>query len=266
MNDTVSAIVRASRSVRYAATAALGMLALFLLIIAVQAAMDFGRTDKAITNTINVAGTGKSVNVPNLAQISFTVQESAPAVVDAQSAATKRTNDALAALKTLGIADKDVQATGYNIYPQYASQACPPGALCPQFIGGTSNKITGYQVSQTVSVKVRDTAKVGDVLQKLGTLGVQNVSGPSFTVDDNGAAHDAARGLAIADAQQKAALLAKQLGVRLGKVISFSENGGAMPVYSAFAKGGAGDASAVPSVPAGQNETDVNVTITYEIR
>lgn len=248
-----------------AATGTLAILALFLFVEVVNGVNNFGRLDSVPANVITVTGEGKATAVPNIADVTFSVMESAPSVAAAQSAATDKTNAALAAMKTLGIADADVKTVSYNVNPQYETQTCPPGVYCP----ANDAKITGYQVSQTVDVKVRDTSKAGDVLQKLGTLGVQNISGPNFTVDDDSSVQDAARGDAIQDAQAKAAVLAKQLGVHLGKVVSFSENGGITP-YPMYASGAVMKSQAMdavaPSLPVGQDETSVSVTITYEIR
>ncbi|KND50142.1 MAG: hypothetical protein AB203_04135 [Parcubacteria bacterium C7867-008] len=261
-------IVRASRPVRYAAAAALTVLALFLLVKTFDAIDQFGTGPNRPINSITVSGEGKSTSIPNIAQITFTVQETAASVKDAQDAATKRTNDSLAAMKTMGIEEKDIKTLGYNVYPQYENRAmapCYPGSACPT----QSNKISGYQVSQTVQVKVRDTAKAGDVLQQLGTFGVQNISGPDFMLDDDSTVTDEARAEAIKDAREKAELLAKQLHVRLGDVISFSEGGGYYPMYSGYAKGGVAMDAAVapsPSLPVGENETNVTVQVTYEIR
>lgn len=142
--------------------------------------------------------------------------------------------------------------------------------MCAQMVS-SNPKIVGYDVSQTVEVKVRDTAKAGDTLAALGTIGVQNISGPNFMVDDEDAAKAEARGKAIEEARTKAKLLAKQLGVRLGKVVSYSENGAGYPqpmMYSAVAKGGMMDASreSAPTLPTGENKTSVTVSVTYEIR
>lgn len=252
--------------VRIAIVVVLALLAIFLGVKIVEGINDFGRSENG-TNSITVSGTGKASIVPDIAQISFTVQETASTVAAAQDSATKRTNNALAAVKELGIDDKDVKTTGYQVYPQYTSRPCPAGAYCAD----SGSQITGYQVSQSIEVKVRDTAKAGDVLQKLGTLGVQNISGPNFMVDDDGKVQLEAREEAIKDARERAELLAKQLGVRLGKVVSFSESGGAIPYY-AYGKGGEGFDMAVaqsapaPTLPTGENETTVTVTITYEIR
>lgn len=262
---TAEMIKNASRPVRYAAAAALGVLALFLLVKTADALDQFGVRDGQPLNTITVTGQGKSTATPDIAQVTFTVQENASTVQAAQDAATKRTNDALASLKAEGIAEADIKTLGYNVNPQYATPVCPPGAMCPQYIN--ASKITGYQVSQTVQVKVRDTAKAGAILQNLGTLGVQNISGPDFMVDDPTKVQDEARGKAIDDARTKAETLASQLHVRLGKVVSYNENGGGYPVpmYATAGKSAAMD-SAAPSLPAGTNETDVNVSVTYEIK
>ena len=92
-----------------------------------------------------------------------------------------------------------------------------------------------------------------------------------FVVPKSFGQYDHYRGDAIKDAQAKAAVLAKQLGVHLGKVVSFSENGGyPVPMYASYKGGVAMDArvenAVAPSLPTGQNETDVTVSITYEIR
>lgn len=263
--ETRETIVEASRPVRFAAAAALSVLALFLLVKTFDGLNTFGHGDNPPVNTISVSGMGDAVATPDIARISFTVQESAASVAAAQTAATKRTNDALAAAKGLGILDKDVKTTAYSVYPQYENTVCAPGTACIQ---NGSPKISGYQVSQSVTIKVRDTAKAGDVLQKLGTLGVQNISGPDFSVDDDSTVTAEARGKAITDAREKAEVLANQLGVRIVRVVSFSENSNTpYPTYSSVSKAGMMDSVApAPSLPVGQDETKVTVQITYEIR
>ncbi|MES2225435.1 MAG: SIMPL domain-containing protein [Patescibacteria group bacterium] len=263
--ETRDTIVAASRPVRLAAAAALTVLALFLLVKTFDAMSTFGKGDNPPINTITVNGTGKGAAVPDIARISFTVQETAPDVAAAQKAATAKTDAAIKAVAALGVADKDVKTTGYNVNPQYASpQPCYPGAMCVQ----GSQKITGYQVSQSVDVKVRDTAKAGDVLAALGNIGVQNISGPDFTVDDDTDVNAEARAAAIADARTKATELAKELGVHLGSVTNYSENGSTpMPMYSRAAGVAMDSAVATaPNLPVGTDDRTVNVSITYEIR
>ncbi len=261
--------MRISKPVRYSAAAALSLLALFLLVQTLDALTDFGRSDNPYMNTITVEGTGKAASIPNLAVVSFSVTERGTTVAEAQTKATGKTDAALAAVEGMGIEEKDVKTTAYNVYPQYENIQPCYGMVCPEI--ARNPRIIGYEVSQTVEVKVRDTAKAGDVLQALGTLNVQNISGPNFTVDEDDAIRNAAREEAIEQAKAKAKVLADELGVRLGKVISFYENN-QYPYYEEGfngAKGGmAMDAMAqsAPRLPAGEQETEISVSITYEIR
>ncbi|MDB5239064.1 MAG: hypothetical protein JWO00_399 [Candidatus Parcubacteria bacterium] len=225
------------------------------------------------TNTISVDGTGNSVAVPDIATFSFSVTETAKTVADAQSAATGKINAALDALKTAGIADKDVSTESYNINPHYEYQ----NAVCPN-AGGTvaycppgKSTLTGYEVSETIQVKVRDLSKAGSIFTTIGSLGVQNVNSLSFAVDKPESVQADARSKAIADARSKADALAKQLGVRLGRIVSFSENGGAYPRPVAYGmsavKNQAMDAAPVPpQIPTGEQKITSTVSITYEIQ
>ncbi len=268
MNESFGdTFVKATKSVRFAATAALGVLALFLLALTINAFGNLGRSENPYMNTITVEGTGKAATIPNIATIDFSVTEKAVTVADAQKKATEKTDAALAAIDGLGVEKKDVKTIAYNVSPEYEYPQPCYGGVCP---ASQNPKIIGYQVSQTVEVKVRETGKAGDVLQALGTLNVQNISGPNFTVDEDDAIRNDARKEAIDNAKAKAKALAAQLGVSLGKVVSFSENQGYYPMYDMYAKGGmmANEMSAParPSLPTGEHETNVTVMITYEIR
>ncbi len=270
MNDeTRHTLIETSRPVRWAAAAALAMLALFLVVKTFDALARFGDGENPPVNTITVSGEGRSTATPDIAKVSFTVSETAADVKTAQDAATKKSNEALAALKTLGIDEKDLKTQDYSVTPQYAQEQspCPPNANCMRV--ATANKIIGYQVSESIYVTVRDTEKVGEVVTKLGTLNVQNISGPEFSVDDDEGVMSEARAAAIENAREKAKELAKELGVSLGDVVSYSDQGGYNPYMSA--KGGVVMDSAMseqmmPSLPVGTDERTVTVMVTYRIR
>ena len=268
MNESFGeTFVRATRPVRYAATAALAVLALLLLAWTITAFNNLGKSENPYMNTITVEGTGTGTSIPNLAVVSFSVTEQGATVAEAQAAATAKTDAALAAVEGLSIEEKDVKTIAYNVYPRYETTVCYTG-YCPEV---RNPKIIGYEVSQTVEVKVRDTSKAGDVLQALGTLNVQNISGPNFQVDEEDAIRNVAREEAINEAKAKAKALADQLGVRLGKVVSFYENPGYMPYdYGYYGKGGGvmemDVAQSAPALPTGEQETTVSVSITYEIK
>jgi uncharacterized protein YggE len=245
------------------------ILALFLLAETISIAENFGRPTNPATDTITVSGTGQATVAPDVANVSFTVQNTAPAVSDAQAATTKQANDALSFLTAQGIADKDVQTLSYDISPQYAAYPtpCAPDLPCPY--DGTSGKVTGYQVSETIQVTVHDLSAVGTLLEGLGKLSVQNISGPDFALADPTAGYDAARAAAITNAKAQAMLLASQLNVSLGKIVNFSESSGGYPgpMMTMSANASADGAPATPpTIQPGQNTYNASVSITYEIR
>ena len=204
---------------------------------------------------------------PDVARISFSVQNTAKTVADAQAATTKQANDAIAYVKSQGVDEKDVKTLSYNISPEYSyPNPCQPGMMCPAY--GGSPKITGYQVSETIQVTMRDLTKVGALLGDRGNLRVQNLNGPAFALDDSPASYGAARADAIDKAKAQANLLAKQLGVHLGKIVNFSESSGNYPYPMMYGLGGgvAESKAATPTVPAGENTYNASVSITYEIR
>ena len=266
MNNNPFDEIFSSGGVRVALTGALSILALFLLAQSITIAANFGRPNVPATDTVTVQGDGQATLPPDVARISFTVENTKATVADAQAATTKQANATLDFVKEQGVAEKDVKTLSYNISPQYSyPNSCQPGMMCPTYSG--SPKITGYQVSETVQVTMHDLTTVGAMLGGLGKLGVQNVSGPAFALDDSTAGYDAARADAIAKAKAQAALLAKQLGVKLGKIVNFSESSGGYPypMYS-LGMGGESKAASTPNVPIGENTYNASVSITYAIR
>lgn len=260
-----------AREMRPYGIAVLVALTVFLAVGALSTfqSMRFIGSGVTATNTITVSGEGEVFAVPDTASFSVTVLETAKDVKTAQTAATKKTNDIVAYLKAQGIDDKDVKTTDYSVQPQYewTRVPCVAGGYCPD---GRQN-LTGYSVSQTLTVKVRDTDKAGEILSGVGSKGASSVSGLDFTIDDQDALEAEARDKAIDAAQAKAKVLAKSLGVKIVRVVGFSENGGYTPMYYskdmavAEAANGMGGAPA-PELPVGQNKIISNVSVTFEIR
>ena len=266
MNENPFFKIFGDNGVRIAFTGVLAILALFLLAETITIAKNFGRSSMPATDTITVQGSGQATLAPDVARISFTVQNTAATVVGAQTATTEQANAALEYVKEQGVAEKDIRTISYNISPQYSyPNPCLPGSSCPAY---GSPKITGYQVSETIQVTMRDLATVGTMLGGLGKLEVQNVNGPDFALDDPTAGYDAARADAIANAKAQAKLLAKQLNVHLGKIVNFSESSGGYLYTIAYGMGGDGVLSKAetPNIPAGENTYNASVSVTYEIR
>lgn len=248
------------------------LLGLFLAVQAFAGIMNLRYIGAGVqaTNTINVSGYGEAFGVPDIATFSFTVSSEKATVALAQADATAKINAITSYLKAQGIDDKDVKTTDYSVYPQYdyKTDACLAGYPC----GGGTQVLRGYQVSQTTTVKVRKTEAAGDLLTGVGGKGATQVSNLDFTFDKPDMVQNDARDKAIADAKQKADVLAKQLGVTLVRVVSYNDSGNApQPMYArdmAYSTGSgmANEKAVAPSLSVGQNKVTSNVNITYEIR
>lgn len=206
--------------------------------------------------TIMIDGTGKVSAPPTIAQISVGVlTEGGLDIATTQKKNTEKMNALIASVKGIGVATDDIQTANYAIYPRY------------DYSDG-KNALVGYTVSQNVTVKVRDLAKVSVVFQKAGEIGANQVNGPDFTIDDPESARADARAKAIENAQEKAATLASSLGVRLVRIVSFNEFSDQAPgpmMYESLKSGIGGGAPTAPQVEAGSLDVVANVSVTYEI-
>jgi len=247
--------------------AAVATLLLFAKTIAeVKSWSSIGR-DLNPSNTITVAGKGEVIAIPDIATFTYSIVEEGVSVKDAQTKSSAKANATVEFLKKSGIEEKDIKTVGYNVYPktEYEKMICTQYG-CPP--AGKAN-IYAYEVSISYMVKVRDTAKAGDALTVIGSLGASNVSGLDFSIDKREDMERDARAKAIEDAKDKAKVLAKDLGVRLVRIVHFDENS-YYPVYSKFSavdgRGGGVEAAPAPALPVGENTISSNVTIVYEIR
>jgi uncharacterized protein YggE len=213
-------------------------------------------------NTITVSGKGEIVVKPDIAMVSFGVSAENADVSKAQSESAEKINKILAFLKDKGVEEKDIKTTNYNIYPRYDYVKS-----AMDYYGG-KQVLAGYVVSQSLEVKIRKIEDAGAIIGGVGQFGVTDVSGLSFTLDEIDEKNDEARDAAIKDAREQAKVLARSLGVRLGDITSFSENGN-YPRYYAVEKAvtmSAAADSVAPAIPAGENKITSGVTITYEIK
>lgn len=217
---------------------------------------DFIGRSPEIRDTIYLEGQGSVVGVPDVAVVNVGVRTESKTVEQAQAENTQKMNALVSAYKKLGIEDEDLKTARYNIYPQY------------DYIRDEGQRLRGYEVSQSLTVKIRDLDQVGDVLDIAGQSGANDVSGLAFEIDDEDDLLKEARDKAIEDVQEKAELLADQLGVKLGRIVSFSENRQGnfpQPVYLEKAVGIGGAADAAPSIQAGSEEVTVMVNVEFEI-
>lgn len=244
---------------------ALVILALSISLSALVASFSFHRSSQYAPSqraTITVSGTGKVSVKPDIATITFTAREVAPTVGEAQKKVDDKVKTLLAGLKDLSVADKDISTDYYSVNPKYTynqiyciTVPCPTG----------KQTLEGYEVAQTVSVKIRALDKAGDALTLVGKANITEVSGPNFSVDALDQVRTTAKSHAVEDARTKASATASALGVHLGKIVSYSEDGGYVPMaYSAKASG-MGMAAEDLSLPVGETTVNATVSITYEI-
>lgn len=246
-----------------------GLVALIALIVGGMQYVSAYNRSAAPASTFAVYGEGKVVIVPDIAQFSFgVITEGGKDVAALQQQNTDKANAVIDFVKSQGVDAKDIRTDSYNISPRYQYFSCPssPTAAVPC----RPSEISGYTVSQALSVKVRDFDNIGPLLSGVASWGSNNVSGIQFTLDDKDEAENEARAEAMAKARAKATALAKAGKFKLGKIISIQESGSnpPQPYYAKTmelqAVDGRGGAS--PSIEPGSGDLVKTVTITYEIR
>jgi uncharacterized protein YggE len=208
-------------------------------------------------HVISVSGMGKVTVKPDVADVSLGVQNQRESAKAARDDAAQTMNAILAALKGLGIADEDIQTSMLSISPVYDYNSSSP-------------RITGYQVTNVVSVHVRDLSKVADVIDDSVAAGATTVNGVSFDVADRAAAENQARDAAVKDARAHADALATAAGVTITGVASISENAVNYPFpYYGVADGAKDSAPGAPSMPTpiqpGTQDITITVTVAYSI-
>jgi uncharacterized protein len=219
--------------------------------------------------TITVSGEGEVFAEPDIAIFTFSVYAEGTDATTAQSKSAESINAIESYLESEGIEDRDRKTQNYNLSPKYEYPQrvdCPNFGYCPP----GEAKIVGYEVSQTISVKVRNPGDIGALISGVGERGATNMSGPSFTIDDESALKAQAREMAIDDAKAKAEKLAADLDVRIVRMNGFWEDEGYMPYYGlGGAEMKAMDSAmpaVVPNMPMGENTVTSRVNISYEIR
>lgn len=232
----------------------------------------YGSMGSQNVNTITLSGHGEVQAIPDIATITFSIRNEAKTVKEAQDLVATTEKKALDFLKENKIAEKDIKTTNASFYPKYEYKyerslvPCNEYGCPPQ---NGKNVIIGYEASENITVKVRNTDDAGVIIQGLGTIGVSDLNGPNFAIDDEDGLKAQARKLAIEEAKTKAEALAKDLGVKLGRIASFNESGSYYPVpmYAKMESSDAMMANGAPAeLPKGENTISSDVTITYEIR
>ncbi len=202
---------------------------------------------------VTVVGQGEIRVTPDQATVQIAVETNAPTTGEALEQNNRQSQTVIDQIKQLGVAAQDIQTSGFNIYATYDAQG---------------SSITGYTVSNTVTVTIRDLAQTGTLLDQVVQAGANRVYGISFGLSNPEAIQNQARDAAVANARARAEQLAKASGVMLGNVLVISENIGAGPAVpmAMTMRNEAMSAAAPVPVQAGEQLVTVQVQITYELR
>jgi uncharacterized protein len=205
------------------------------------------------THTIHVAGQGKVSVRPDKADLTLAVEVHAKTAKAAREQAAVKMASLIAAVKELGIAEKDIQTSYVSLSPEYNEHS----------------KIIGYMLNNQLLVCVRDINQVGTVIDTAVQAGgdATRVQGLSFAVQDPNNALVQARAQAFADARKKAEQYAELAGVSLGKAIQISELGSNAPTPVPYASDLVMMKATAPATPiqAGEQEVSVNVSVMFGV-
>jgi uncharacterized protein len=242
------------------------LLGLFLLASTVKVVREsrFVGSGLTATNTISVTGQGKIEKSPDTAKISFSVRTEKKVLKEAQDEVSTKIDAIKKELIAAGVEEKYIKTDSYTSYPQYNYTPCYSGN-CPV----STPTLRGYEVAHAVTLSIKDLEKVDVVLGVLGKAGVTDMNGPNFGFEDDKMVAREARDAAIADAKAEAQKLAASLGVKLVRIVSFSETGGGypMPLYARdMIASSAKTEASTPLVPVGVQKIESTVTIVYEVR
>ena len=203
---------------------------------------------------ISLTGQGQIRLAPDLAIVTAGVVTEAEAASGALAANAKAMQTVLEALKSAGIDEKDTQTSNFSVQPRYdySRDGKPP-------------VLTGYAVSNNVTITVRKVDNLGRILDQLVSSGSNQIQGVQFSIEDPTAAQDEARRLAIADARRKAELYATASNVTLGNVLTISEGVATEPRPIVRARMVAEGMVAETPIAVGEQTLTIDVNVTWEI-
>lgn len=204
--------------------------------------------------TLTVRGAGSASAPPDFAVVRSGVVTEAKTPSEAIAANSGEVEKMMAALKRFGIADKDLQTSQFQLNPQYDRRG-----------SNRSNPlITGYRVTNQVTVRLREIGNLGNLLDQLVKAGANQLGGVSFSVAEPKKMLEDARRKAVADAKGLAKLYAAELGVTVGRVLRFTESGRTDPRPERFLARAASNSINVPVAP-GESTVSVQISVVFEI-
>jgi uncharacterized protein YggE len=206
---------------------------------------------------LTVNAEGEVEGAPDIANVNLGVTTEGQSAQAAMQANAQRMNALVASLRRAGVAERDVQTANVSVNPQYVyGEGAPP-------------RITGYQASNTVNVRVRNLANLGRTMDAAVRAGGNTVNGVSFGLDDPEPRLNEARQKAMRHARERADLYAQAAGMRVHRIVSISEGYNTQPPWPVptmmLRREAAMDAAPTPVQP-GEVSTNATVTVVFELR
>lgn len=201
---------------------------------------------------LSVSARGQASRVPDVASASAGVVTQAADASAAMRANAEQMTKVMAAIRDAGVAEKDTRTTGISVHPEY------------RYAENKAPEITGYRASNTVSIKVRDIARLGKVLDALVASGANDVNGPNFEIDQPEVVYDEARRAALDSARARADMYAKALDLRVRRIVSISEGGGFQAPQPMMMMKASREADSTPVSP-GESTLDANLDVVFEL-
>jgi uncharacterized protein YggE len=203
---------------------------------------------------LDVAATGEVTRVPDIAIISTGVVTKSATAGGAISQAATRMARVRSALKAAGVEDRDIQTSNLSLNPDY------------RYDNNQPPKVVGYQASNTVTVRFRDIASAGKIIDALVAEGANQINGPTLTIDKPEAALDEARARAVAIGRARAELYARAMGLRVVRTVAISESSGSYPVPPMPVMMQARAERSDSKIDPGEQKLQVNLAMTFELQ
>jgi uncharacterized protein YggE len=235
----------------------------FVIVAALAAAVLIGprqgvsATDGDLPRIISVSGEGEVRTRPDMATISTGVVTEGTTAKEALAKNNSAMNAVIAALKNAGVGEDDIQTSDFSVSPKY-----PPY----QPNQTTAPRIVGYTVSNQVTARVKNLAKLGAILDALVQAGSNQINGISFGLNEPKATLNEARKKAVADARARAELYAEAAGVSVGKVVQISESSAVVPMPVMYKREAMAASDAGVPIAAGQQVVTAHVSMTFAIQ
>jgi hypothetical protein len=231
-------------------TRALAILPLLLPAAASAQAVPAGPAGVPDGTMLSVSAQGRVSRVPDLATVRAGVVTQGSTAAGALGDNAARMDRVVAALRAAGVAARDLSTAAVSLQPQY------------RYADGQAPAITGYQATNGVTVRFRDVARAGRVLDTLVAQGANQIEGPTLSLDAPEAALDEARADAVTRARARAALYARAAGLHVDRIVSISEAGDEAPPPAPVMFRMRTQAVAAAATQVLPGETDVTATVT----